>query len=179
MSNPRSRRGNLKQETKTMLKLEESPQWAKEPILARRAAVTWLTKRLVRRPYPKGKSLQKVDGLIEIPYISKENADEDPKIRVSVKDEGLIGNKMTRFRNIYLSYNKISNMISLTDSMAGNRVRRNKDSSNFVPSALNCYNAYLVYLLLNKTITILERDHFISKLYMIHDYINNLEFFIQ
>ena len=35
---PRSRRRNLKQGTKTMLKKEESPQWAKEPILARRAA---------------------------------------------------------------------------------------------------------------------------------------------
>ena len=35
---PRSRRGNLEQGTKTMLKPEESPHWAKEPILAQRAA---------------------------------------------------------------------------------------------------------------------------------------------
>ena len=35
---PRSRRGNLEQGTKTMLKPEESPHWAKEPILAKRAA---------------------------------------------------------------------------------------------------------------------------------------------
>ena len=35
---PRSRRGNLEQGTRTMLKPEESPHWAKEPILARRAA---------------------------------------------------------------------------------------------------------------------------------------------
>ena len=34
---PRSRRGNLEQGTKTMLKPEESPHWAKEPILTRRA----------------------------------------------------------------------------------------------------------------------------------------------
>ena len=34
---PRSRRGNLEQGTKTMLKPKESPHWAKEPILARRA----------------------------------------------------------------------------------------------------------------------------------------------
>ena len=40
---------NLKQGTKTMLKPEESPHLAKEPILARRAAATWLAKRLVRR----------------------------------------------------------------------------------------------------------------------------------
>ena len=45
-------------------------------------------------PDSKGKSLQKVDGLVEIPYISKENTVEDPEIRVSVKDEGLIGKKM-------------------------------------------------------------------------------------
>ena len=93
MSNP-SRRGNQEQGIKTMLKPEESPQWAKEPILARRVAVTWLTKRPVLRPNFKGKSLQKVDVLIKILYIFEENADKDPKIRVSVKDEGLIGKKM-------------------------------------------------------------------------------------
>lgn len=38
-----------------------------------------------------GKSLLKVDGSVEIPYISDENADEDPEIRVTVKDEGPIG----------------------------------------------------------------------------------------
>ena len=92
---PRSRRGNLEQETKTMLKPEESPHWAKEPILARRAATTWLAKRPVRRPDSKGKSLHKVNGLIEILYIFEENADEDPKIRVFVKDErGKNGKKM-------------------------------------------------------------------------------------
>ena len=62
--------------------------------LARRVAATWLTKRPVWHPNSKGKSLQKVDGLIKILYIFEENADEDPKIRVSVKDEGLIGKKM-------------------------------------------------------------------------------------
>ena len=61
---------------------------AKEPILARRAAATWLAKMPVRRLDSKGKSLQKVDRLIEILYISERNADEDPKIRVSVTDEG-------------------------------------------------------------------------------------------
>ena len=91
---PRSRRGNLEQGVKTMLKPEESPHWAKEPILARRAAATWLEKRLMQRPNSKGKSLQKVDGLIEILYISEENADDDHRIRVSAKDEGKIGKKM-------------------------------------------------------------------------------------
>ncbi|KAJ9181203.1 hypothetical protein P3X46_009357 [Hevea brasiliensis] len=38
-----------------------------------------------------GKSLLKVDGSVEIPYISDENADEDPEIKVTVKDEGPIG----------------------------------------------------------------------------------------
>ena len=60
----------------------------------RRAVVTWLAKRPVRHLDFKGKSLQKVDGLIEIPYISEENADKDCEIRVSVKDEGLMGKKM-------------------------------------------------------------------------------------
>ena len=92
----RSRRRNLEQGIKTMLKPEESPYWAKEPILAKRAAATWLAKRPVRRPNSKGKSLQKVDGLIEILYIFEENADEDPKIRVFVKDEGKIGKKMKK-----------------------------------------------------------------------------------
>ena len=77
-----------------MLKPKESPQWAKEPILARRASATWLAKRSVRRPDSKGKSLQKVDGLIEILYIFEENTDDDHEIRVFVKDEGLIGKKM-------------------------------------------------------------------------------------
>ena len=77
-----------------MLKLKESPHWAKELILARRAATTWLAKRPVRRPDFKGKSLQKIEGLIEISYIFVENADEDSEIRVYVKDERLIGKKM-------------------------------------------------------------------------------------
>ncbi|MED6182359.1 hypothetical protein PIB30_027727 [Stylosanthes scabra] len=38
-----------------------------------------------------GKSLLKVDGTVEIPYISDENAGEDPELRVTVKDEGPIG----------------------------------------------------------------------------------------
>ncbi|KAJ4705544.1 activator of 90 kDa heat shock protein ATPase-like [Melia azedarach] len=41
-----------------------------------------------------GVSLLKVDGLVEIPYISDENADEDPEIRVIVKDEGPIGKRL-------------------------------------------------------------------------------------
>ncbi|AEE75142.1 Aha1 domain-containing protein [Arabidopsis thaliana] len=38
-----------------------------------------------------GKTLLKADGLVDMPYISDENADEDPEIRFSVKDEGPIG----------------------------------------------------------------------------------------
>lgn len=41
-----------------------------------------------------GKSLLIVDGVIEIPYISDENADEDPDLRVIVKDEGQIGRRL-------------------------------------------------------------------------------------
>ncbi|XVF75932.1 hypothetical protein PTKIN_Ptkin13bG0226800 [Pterospermum kingtungense] len=38
-----------------------------------------------------GKSLLKVEGNVEIPYIADENADEDPEVKVTVKDEGPIG----------------------------------------------------------------------------------------
>ncbi|XAR68611.1 hypothetical protein NMG60_11003798 [Bertholletia excelsa] len=38
-----------------------------------------------------GKTLLRADGTVEVPYISDENADEDPELRVIVKDEGPIG----------------------------------------------------------------------------------------
>lgn len=41
-----------------------------------------------------GKSLLKVDGTVEIPYIADENADEDPDLRVTVKDEGPVGKRL-------------------------------------------------------------------------------------
>lgn len=41
-----------------------------------------------------GVSLLKVEGLLDIPYISDENADEDPEVRVSVKDEGPVGKRL-------------------------------------------------------------------------------------
>lgn len=41
-----------------------------------------------------GKSILKVDGTVEVPYISDENADEDPELRVTVKDEGPIGKEL-------------------------------------------------------------------------------------
>ncbi|KAL4587563.1 hypothetical protein LXL04_000435 [Taraxacum kok-saghyz] len=41
-----------------------------------------------------GKSLLVADGVIEIPYIADENADEDPDLRVIVKDEGPIGRRL-------------------------------------------------------------------------------------
>ncbi|KAA8518294.1 hypothetical protein F0562_015823 [Nyssa sinensis] len=41
-----------------------------------------------------GKTLLRADGIVEIPYISDENADEDPEIKVIVKDEGPIGKRL-------------------------------------------------------------------------------------
>ncbi|KAH1039164.1 hypothetical protein J1N35_040907 [Gossypium stocksii] len=38
-----------------------------------------------------GKTLLKAEGNLEIPYISDENADEDPEVKVTIKDEGPIG----------------------------------------------------------------------------------------
>ncbi|XWS43257.1 hypothetical protein CRYUN_Cryun16bG0087400 [Craigia yunnanensis] len=38
-----------------------------------------------------GKTLLKVDGSVEIPYISDENADEDPEVKVTMTDEGPVG----------------------------------------------------------------------------------------
>lgn len=50
-----------------------------------------------------GKSLLITDGVIEIPYISDENADEDPDLRIIVKDEGPIGR---RLKDAFLSKGK-------------------------------------------------------------------------
>jgi len=41
-----------------------------------------------------GNSLLKVNGAVEIPYISDENADEDPDVRVTVEDESPIGRRI-------------------------------------------------------------------------------------
>ncbi|KAK7285465.1 hypothetical protein RJT34_20238 [Clitoria ternatea] len=41
-----------------------------------------------------GNSLLKVDGTVEIPYISDENADEDPDLKVTVNDEGPVGKRI-------------------------------------------------------------------------------------
>uniref|UniRef100_A0A5B7A8U3 Activator of Hsp90 ATPase AHSA1-like N-terminal domain-containing protein n=1 Tax=Davidia involucrata TaxID=16924 RepID=A0A5B7A8U3_DAVIN len=41
-----------------------------------------------------GNTVLRADGIVEIPYISDENADEDPEIRVVVKDEGPIGKRL-------------------------------------------------------------------------------------
>ena len=50
-----------------------------------------------------GTSLLKVDGTVEIPYISDENADEDPEVRVTVNDEGPVG---MRIKDAMLSKGK-------------------------------------------------------------------------
>ncbi|WCJ34045.1 hypothetical protein M5689_015371 [Euphorbia peplus] len=41
-----------------------------------------------------GISLLKAEGTVELPYISDENADEDPEIRVLVKDDGPVGKRL-------------------------------------------------------------------------------------
>ncbi|GLT38625.1 hypothetical protein SLA2020_128600 [Shorea laevis] len=41
-----------------------------------------------------GQSLLKVEGTVEVPYIADENADEDPELRVTVKDEGPVGKRL-------------------------------------------------------------------------------------
>ncbi|XP_023530052.1 uncharacterized protein LOC111792721 [Cucurbita pepo subsp. pepo] len=82
------------QGTKTMLKSKELPQWANELILARRPAATWLAKRSVQHRDFEGKFLQKFDGLFKISFIFNENADEDPEVRVFVKDERSIEKKV-------------------------------------------------------------------------------------
>ncbi|KAK4378062.1 hypothetical protein RND71_004358 [Anisodus tanguticus] len=39
-------------------------------------------------------SVVKIEGNVELPYIADENADEDPEIKVTVKDEGPIGKRL-------------------------------------------------------------------------------------
>lgn len=41
-----------------------------------------------------GNSLAKSEGTVDIPYISDENADEDPEMRVTVKDDGPVGKRL-------------------------------------------------------------------------------------
>ncbi|KAL2923898.1 Activator of 90 kDa heat shock protein ATPase-like protein 2 [Bienertia sinuspersici] len=41
-----------------------------------------------------GNSLLKSEGKVEVPYISDENADEDPEIRVTFEDEGVVGKRI-------------------------------------------------------------------------------------
>lgn len=41
-----------------------------------------------------GNSVLKTGGTVEVPYISDENADEDPELRVTVKDDGPIGKRL-------------------------------------------------------------------------------------
>ncbi|CAJ1908110.1 unnamed protein product [Sphenostylis stenocarpa] len=41
-----------------------------------------------------GASLLQVDGTVEIPYISDENADEDPELKITVNDEGPVGKRI-------------------------------------------------------------------------------------
>ncbi|KAJ9695563.1 hypothetical protein PVL29_010845 [Vitis rotundifolia] len=43
---------------------------------------------------PDGKSVIKCDGSVEIPYIADENADEDPEVKILVKDEGTLGKRL-------------------------------------------------------------------------------------
>ncbi|KNA18076.1 hypothetical protein SOVF_074170 [Spinacia oleracea] len=41
-----------------------------------------------------GNSILKSNGKVEIPYLSDENADEDPEVRVSFEDEGPVGKRI-------------------------------------------------------------------------------------
>lgn len=41
-----------------------------------------------------GTSVVKIEGNVEFPYIADENADEDPEVKVTVKDEGPIGKRL-------------------------------------------------------------------------------------
>ncbi|XP_015055760.1 activator of 90 kDa heat shock protein ATPase homolog [Solanum pennellii] len=41
-----------------------------------------------------GSSVMKVEGNVEFPYIADENADEDPEVKITVKDEGPIGKRL-------------------------------------------------------------------------------------
>ncbi|KAI4371961.1 hypothetical protein MLD38_010250 [Melastoma candidum] len=42
---------------------------------------------------PDGSEIVSVDGTVDIPYLADENADEDPEVRITVKDEGEVGKR--------------------------------------------------------------------------------------
>ncbi|KAI5078487.1 hypothetical protein GOP47_0006158 [Adiantum capillus-veneris] len=50
-----------------------------------------------------GNSLAQVTGRVEMPYVADENADEDPELKVSVLDEGAVGQ---RLREAFLATGK-------------------------------------------------------------------------
>lgn len=50
-----------------------------------------------------GNTLARVSGKLEFPYIADENADEDPEVKISVMDEGPVGQ---RLRQAFLSKGK-------------------------------------------------------------------------
>eukprot|EP00262_Sarcandra_glabra_P003503 TRINITY_DN1423_c0_g1_i1.p1 TRINITY_DN1423_c0_g1~~TRINITY_DN1423_c0_g1_i1.p1 ORF type:complete len:398 (-),score=59.79 TRINITY_DN1423_c0_g1_i1:158-1210(-) len=41
-----------------------------------------------------GNTILKVDGTVDFPYIADENADEDPEIKIAVKDDGPVGKRL-------------------------------------------------------------------------------------
>ncbi|KAF5207383.1 activator of heat shock protein ATPase-like protein [Thalictrum thalictroides] len=41
-----------------------------------------------------GNSLMKVEGNVEFPYIADENADEDPEVKITVRDDGPVGKRL-------------------------------------------------------------------------------------
>ncbi|XP_004493603.1 uncharacterized protein [Cicer arietinum] len=85
-----------------------------------------------------GKSLLKVNGTVEIPYISDENADEDPELRVIVEDEGPIGK---RIKDAMFSKGKLLILEKVrvwVQSMAkGGPVKEELDTKKPLPQPLN------------------------------------------
>ncbi|KAK7336663.1 hypothetical protein VNO77_17209 [Canavalia gladiata] len=83
-----------------------------------------------------GNSLLKVDGTVEIPYISDENADEDPDLRVTVDDEGPVGK---RIKDAMLSKGKpliLEKVKVWVQSMAkGGPVKDELDTKQLLPSS--------------------------------------------
>ncbi|RDX90347.1 Activator of 90 kDa heat shock protein ATPase-like 1, partial [Mucuna pruriens] len=83
-----------------------------------------------------GKILRRVDGAVEIPYISDENAGEDPEVRVSVKDSGEFGK---RAREVMVEKGKaviLEKVRVWVESMAkGGPVKDELEAKKVVPAA--------------------------------------------
>ncbi|KAK7392778.1 hypothetical protein VNO78_21226 [Psophocarpus tetragonolobus] len=88
-----------------------------------------------------GKLVRKVDGAVEIPYISDENAGEDPEVKVTVKDNGEIGRKLKELMVVKGKVVILEKVRVWVETMAkGGPVKDDLEAKKVLPSQKNGSN---------------------------------------